>query len=154
MWNEKESKTSRVERVERRNVVFTVRFERRGTPPGVRNEGTSMICVNMNLIHTHVCTTQDFNDIEHAKSMLRPIMKLVKKRARRKTSQEDDALPTISTDIGSKHVGRMIVDDDEDDTLEIVQFDNFVDVEEDEDEKKNDSVRVEPVSSFSSEQQS
>ena len=106
----------------------------------------------MNLIHTYVCTTQDFNDIEHAKSMLRPIMKLAKKGTRIKTSQEDDVLPTISTDIGSKHVGRMIVDDDDDDdTLDIVQFDNFVDdIEEDE---KNDSVRVDPVSSFSSEVQ-
>ena len=84
--------------------------------------------------------------------MLRPIMKLTK--TRRKTSrEEEDDLPTISTDIGSIHVGRMNVDDDDDDddTLDIVQFDNFVDdIEEDE---KNDSVRVDPVSSFSSEVQ-
>ena len=33
------------------------------------------------------------------------------------------------------------------------KFDNFVDIEEDEDEKKDDSVRVDPVSSFSSEEQ-
>ena len=82
-------------------------------------------------------------------------MKLTK--TRRKTSrEEEDDLPTISTDIGSIRVGRMNVDDDDDDdddTLDIVQFDNFVDVEEDEDEKKNDSVRVDPVSSFSSEEQ-
>ena len=87
--------------------------------------------------------TQDFNDIEHVKKMLKPIMKLTTSKTKKDFTRKDEDLPTIYAH-DSKYVGRMN-DDDGDNTLDVVQFDNFVDEEEDE-EKENS---VDFVSSFS-----
>ena len=79
------------------------------------------------------------------KSMLKPIEKLARKNteATEEESSQPPPIPTIDSKVASKNVGRINADDD---TLDFVQFDNFVD---EEDEEEDEVRRVDPVYAFS-----